>query len=90
MSLLILQSTSATYIFSVVSFRYLVTGNPLSTGELFQTSTLLATLIMVERWVESLARQKAVESICMRSLQADITILVDDGSMQRDIDVRLL
>ena len=69
MDLLIVLSTSAAYIFSVVSFGYLVSGHPLSTGEFFETSTLLVTLIMVGRWVAALSRQKAVESIRIRSLQ---------------------
>ncbi|GAB1214824.1 hypothetical protein ATERTT37_003994 [Aspergillus terreus] len=79
------------YIFSVVSFGYLVTGQPLSTGEFFETSTLLVTLIMVGRYVAALARQKAVESISVRSLQTPTAILVDDsGTDEKEIDVRLL
>ncbi|KAF1830019.1 copper-translocating P-t [Decorospora gaudefroyi] len=91
MDLLIVLSTSAAYIFSVVSFVYLVTGNPLSTGEFFETSTLLVTLIMVGRWVASLARQKAAESISIRSLQTPTAILlVEDGKVEKEIDARLL
>jgi copper chaperone CopZ len=60
MDLLIVLSTSAAYVFSVVSFGYMVAGAPLPTGEFFETSTLLVTLIMVGRWVASLARQKVV------------------------------
>lgn len=89
--LLIVLSTSAAYIFSVVAFGYLVRGNPLSTGEFFQTSALLVTLIMVGRFTSALARQKAVESISIRSLQATTALLVtDDGKGERDIDTRLL
>jgi Cu2+-exporting ATPase len=91
MDLLIVLSTSAAYIFSVVSFGYLIAGEPLSTGQFFETSTLLVTLIMVGRWVAALARQKAVESISIRSLQASNAILVDQESgMEREIDARLL
>ncbi|KAF2179098.1 copper-translocating P-type ATPase [Zopfia rhizophila CBS 207.26] len=91
MDLLIVLSTSAAFIFSVVSFGYLVTGQPLSTGEFFETSTLLVTLIMVGRYVGALARQKAVESISIRSLQISTAILVDEaGGKERGIDVRLL
>jgi Cu2+-exporting ATPase len=90
MDLLIVLSTSAAYIFSVVSFGYLASGNPLSTGEFFETSTLLVTLIMVGRWVASLARQKAAESISIRSLQTPTAILVDDDAVEREIDARLL
>ncbi|KAM6521416.1 hypothetical protein FSOLCH5_006172 [Fusarium solani] len=91
MDLLIVLSTSAAYIFSVVSFGYLIAGNPLSTGQFFETSTLLVTLIMVGRWVAALARQRAVESISIRSLQASTAILVDEKTKtEREIDARLL
>ena len=92
MDLLIVLSTSAAYIFSLVSFGYLVAGKPLSTGQFFETSTLLVTLIMVGRYVAALARQKAVESISIRSLQSQNAVLVDDlNSFEgREIDVRLL
>jgi heavy metal translocating P-type ATPase len=90
MDLLIVLSTSAAYIFSVVSFGYLVAGSPLSTGEFFETSTLLVTLIMVGRWVASLARQKAAESISIRTLQAQTAVLVGHDNSERKIDARLL
>jgi Cu2+-exporting ATPase len=91
MDLLIVLSTSAAYIFSLVSFGYLVAEKPLSTGQFFETSTLLVTLIMVGRWVAALARQKAVESISIRSLQASTAIIVDQKSgIEREIDIRLL
>ncbi|KAF5541665.1 Cu2+-exporting ATPase [Fusarium napiforme] len=91
MDLLIVLSTSAAYVFSVVSFGYLIAGKPLSTGQFFETSTLLVTLIMVGRWVAALARQKAVESISIRSLQSSTAILVDERTgTEREIDARLL
>ncbi|KAK6957998.1 hypothetical protein Daesc_000790 [Daldinia eschscholtzii] len=90
MDLLIVLSTTAAYTFSVVSFGYLVSGQPLSTGNFFETSTLLVTLIMVGRWVSALARQKAVESISIRSLQASTAILISDDGTEIDIDTRLL
>lgn len=91
MDLLIVLSTSAAYIFSVVSFAYLIAEQPLSTGQFFETSTLLVTLIMVGRWVAALARQRAVESISVRSLQASTAILVDrESGTEREIDARLL
>ena len=89
--LLIVLSTSAAFIFSVVAFVYLARGTPLSTGEFFETSTLLITLIMVGRFISALARQKATESISIRSLQATTALLVtNDGKGQREIDTRLL
>ncbi|KAH6897457.1 copper-translocating P-type ATPase [Thelonectria olida] len=89
MDLLIVLSTSAAYIFSVVSFGYLVAGQPLSTGEFFETSTLLITLIMVGRYAAALARQKAVESISIRSLQTT-TATVFENNNTTQIDARLL
>jgi Cu2+-exporting ATPase len=92
MDLLIVLSTSAAYIFSVVSFGFLVSGKPLSTGQFFETSTLLVTLIMVGRYVAALARQKAVESISIRSLQAQKALVLDenDSSVVHEMDTRLL
>jgi Cu2+-exporting ATPase len=91
MDLLIVISTSAAYIFSVVSFGYTVTGDPLATKEFFETSTLLVTLIMVGRFVSALARQKAVESVSVRSLQTPTAVIVcGHTSSQREIDARLL
>lgn len=91
MDLLIVLSTTAAYIFSVVSFGYLIAEKPLSTGQFFETSTLLVTLIMVGRWVAALARQRAVESISLRSLQPSTAILVDEErGREREIDARLL
>lgn len=90
MDLLIVLSTSTAYIFSVVAFGHLMAGKPLSTGEFFETSTLLISLIMVGRYVAALARQKAVESISIRSLQAtNADLCQSDGSI-REIDTRLL
>ncbi|KAJ0165301.1 P-type cation-transporting ATPase [Colletotrichum tanaceti] len=90
MDLLIVLSTSAAYIFSVVSFGFLVSHKPLSTGEFFETSTLLVTLIMVGRYVSALARQKAVESISIRSLQAATALVVDRSGEEKEMDARLL
>lgn len=90
MDLLIVLSTTAAYVFSVVSFGYLVSGQPLSTGDFFETSTLLVTLIMVGRWVSALARQKAVESISIRTLQASTAILISKDNVGTEIDTRLL
>ncbi|KAH7385552.1 E1-E2 ATPase-domain-containing protein [Phaeosphaeria sp. MPI-PUGE-AT-0046c] len=89
MDLLIVLSTSAAYVFSVVAFGYLVAKTPLSTGQFFETSTLLVTLIMIGRFVAALARQKAVESISIRSLQSS-TATVVFGDTEKEIDARLL
>ncbi|KAL1597314.1 hypothetical protein SLS60_008898 [Paraconiothyrium brasiliense] len=90
MDLLIVLSTTAAYVFSVVAFGYLVTHQALSTGQFFETSTLLVTLIMVGRFIAALARQKAVESISIRSLQTSFATLVLPNGDEEEIDTRLL
>lgn len=87
--LLIVLSTSAAYVFSVISFGLLVGDKPLGTGEFFETSTLLVTLIMIGRFISATARQKAVESISIRSLQPSTALLLD-GTNEREVDARLL
>ncbi|KAK1147875.1 hypothetical protein N8T08_000389 [Aspergillus melleus] len=89
MDLLIVLSTTAAYVFSIVSFGYLVVGRPLPTGQFFETSTLLVTLIMVGRYVSALARQKAVESISIHSLQESTAVLVGESG-DLEVDIRLL
>ncbi len=91
MDLLIVLSTTVAYSFSVVSYALAISGRPLSTGQFFQTSTLLVTLIMVGRSVSTFARQRAAESISIRSMQAVTATLVDaNGNNERVIDARLL
>jgi Cu2+-exporting ATPase len=88
---LVVLSTSTAYIYSIIAYARLAYGKPLSTGSFFETSTLLVTLIMVGRLVTGLARQRAVESISIESLQPSTAILVDSRSDSRDeIDARLL
>ncbi|KAI0761817.1 heavy metal translocatin [Trametes elegans] len=88
--LLIVLSTTTAYVYSVVAFAFDMLGRPLSTGEFFETSTLLVTLIMVGQLVSAIARQRAIEAISIRSLQQrDARIVLPNGSEQL-IDVRLL
>jgi heavy metal translocating P-type ATPase len=90
MDLLIVLSTSAAYVFSVISFGYMAAGKPLATGDFFETATLLVTIIMIGRYISALARQKAAESISIRSLQTSTAILVDKEGIETEIDARLL
>lgn len=87
MDLLIVISTTTAYLYSVVAFVYETKGQPLSTGEFFETSTLLVTLIMCGRLASAYARQKAANSIAVQALQPSTAILSEDGS-ERSIDVR--
>ncbi|KAF7190570.1 P-type cation-transporting ATPase [Pseudocercospora fuligena] len=94
MDMLVVLSTTAAYVFSIVAYAYLMVGKPLSTGSFFESSTLLVTLIMLGRFISALARQKAVESISVTSLQPPMATLLlhldDDEFRTRDIDARLL
>jgi Cd2+-exporting ATPase len=91
MDLLIVLSTTAAYVYSVIAYAYLAAGKPLSTGDFFETSTLLVTLIMVGRTVSAFARQRAVESMSIESLQATSALLIDPKAHQdQEIDARLL
>ncbi|EXJ73561.1 Cu2+-exporting ATPase [Cladophialophora psammophila CBS 110553] len=89
--LLIVLSTSTAYIFSIVLFAYVVVGQPLSIEQFFETSTLLITLIVLGRLVSAFARQRAVESVSIRSLQEETaTLCTTSGLNDEPIDVRLL
>lgn len=92
MDMLVVLSTSAAYVYSVVAFAFMVTGHELSTGDYFETSTLLVTLIMVGRAAAAYSRQKAVESISIQSLQEQTAIIVNskDPDFEETIDCRLL
>jgi heavy metal translocating P-type ATPase len=91
MDLLVVLSTTTAYIYSIIAFSFLVVEKPLSTESFFETSTLLVTLIMLGRLVSGFARQRAVESISMESLQSSTAILIDPETQQdREIDSRLL
>ncbi|KAI9760473.1 MAG: hypothetical protein M4579_001667 [Chaenotheca gracillima] len=88
---LVVLSTSTAYVFSLVSFIFEVQGRPLSTGDFFETSTLLVTFITLARYVSALAQQKAIESISVQCLQPSSAIIVDTATgEEREIDTRLL
>lgn len=91
MDLLIVMSTTTAYVYSVIAYAYQVVGKPLLTGGFFETSTLLVTLIMVGRTVSAFARQRAVESISIESLQTPTALLIDPKTNQEEeIDACLL
>jgi heavy metal translocating P-type ATPase len=91
MDLLTVLSSSAAYVYSVVAYAYLVVGEPLLTGEFFETSTLLVTLIMVGRTATDFTRHKAIESVSVRSLQNPTAVIIDPKSgTETEIDIRLL
>ena len=88
---LIVLSTTTAYVYSVVAYVFLVVEKPLSTSGFFETSTLIVTLIMVGRTVSALARQRAVASISIESLQTPTALLVDKKTRKEsEVDARLL
>ena len=91
MDLLVVLSTSAAYIYSVIAYGYQVAGKPLSTGDFFQTSTLLVTIIMIGRTLSAYAKQRAMVSISIESLQTPTAFLLDtETGKEQEIDARLL
>ena len=91
MDFLIVLSTSTAYIYSVIAYIYLVMRRPLQTGDFFETSTLLVTLIMCGRAVSAFARQKAFEAVPIESLQTTKALLLDaENGLEKQIDARLL
>jgi Cu2+-exporting ATPase len=89
MDFVVVLSTTAAYVYSVIAYSFFVSGKPLPTAEFFEISTLLVTLIMVGRTVAEYARHKAIESISMDSLQNPSAIIIEDDR-EREIDARLL
>ncbi|KAI1791898.1 heavy metal translocatin [Ganoderma leucocontextum] len=88
--LLIVLSTTAAYVYSVVAFAFETVGRPLATGQFFETSTLLVTLIMVGRVISAVARQRAIEAISIRSLQEKTARVVFPDRHEEVLDARLL
>ncbi|EJD46950.1 heavy metal translocatin [Auricularia subglabra TFB-10046 SS5] len=80
MDLLVVLSTSIAYIFSVVSYFLLVAGRAFA-EPLFETSTLLVTLITLGRLISAYARRRATSALDeLYNLQADTVEVVDAPS----------
>jgi cation transport ATPase len=91
MDVLIVLSTSTAYIYSVAAYAFLVCGKPLSTGEFFETSTLLVTLIMIGQSAAKCGSQTALESVSMEPmLQTQMVTIVAETGVEEKIDSRLL
>ncbi|KAJ3577081.1 hypothetical protein NPX13_g3483 [Xylaria arbuscula] len=89
LDMLVVVAITAAYIYSVVAFGYLISGQPLATEAFFETSSLLISLVMLGRLVASYARTRAVASVSLRSLQASTAVLVEN-EVESEIDSRLL
>jgi cation transport ATPase len=89
MDMLIVLSTSTAYIYSVAAYAFMICGKPLSTGEFFETSTLLVTLIMIGQSAAKCGSQTALESM-ESMLQAQMVTIVTETGVEEKIDSRLL
>lgn len=91
--MLVVLSTSAAYVYSVVACGLGLAGRALEGGTgFFETSTLLVTLIVLGQLVSAYARQRAMEAISIRTLQQDVALLVHPGAgeEEEEVDARLL
>ncbi|RDA94995.1 hypothetical protein CP533_0147 [Ophiocordyceps camponoti-saundersi (nom. inval.)] len=90
MDMLVVISITAAYTYSVVALAFSMAGKPLAVGALFETSTLLVTLVLLGRLVAAFARLRAVAAVSLRSLQAATAVIVEADGKDREIDSRLL
>jgi Cu2+-exporting ATPase len=94
LNLLVVLSTTAAYVLSVVSFIYEIHGVDIGVGLFFETSALLVTLIMVGRVATAYACHRAMKSASIRSLQPTTVNVVDSSgsskSAGKELDIRLL
>lgn len=89
MDLLVVISVTAAYGYSVVAFALEESGIKLEQEAIFETSTLLITLVLFGRLFATMAKMKAVSAISMRQLQSYTSTIVDNGKL-KEIDSRLL
>ncbi|KAF3939107.1 hypothetical protein ABW19_dt0206160 [Dactylella cylindrospora] len=90
MDMLVVISITAAYGYSVVAFSMTHAGYTLETGEFFETSSLLITLVLLGRLVAAIAKVRAVSMVSLRSLQAEKALLVQSTGDTIEIDARLL
>lgn len=94
MGLLVVLSTTAAYLVSVISFIHKVYGQDLTIGVYFETSALLVTLIMVGRLVNGFASRRATKMMSLKSSQTSTARIVQNTegrhADQKEIDVRIL
>jgi len=91
MDMLVVISISAAYGYSIVAFALILAGKGAdSTEPLFETSTLLISLILLGRLVAAYARKRAIAAVSLRSLQSTTATLVAVSGTSFELDARLL
>lgn len=91
MDMLVVISITAAYVYSIVTLGLILAGDDGETTEpLFETSTLLVSLILLGRLVAAYARKRAVDAVSLRSLQPTTAMLFNKSGSSLEIDARLL
>ena len=82
MDLLVTGSTTIAYIYSIVSFGFLIAGKPIDKS-FFETSTLLVTLIMVGSTLSAFANRHTTSALdAVDALQARTVNLIEKGDVR--------
>jgi len=90
MDMLVVISITAAYAYSVVAFALSQDGIELEQEAFFETSTLLITLVLFGRLIAAIARVRAIRAVSLRSLQVDMSLLLQPEGQTTEIDSRLL
>ena len=91
MDMLIVISITTAYAYSVTAFAFAQRGHALGSGDIFETSALLITLVMLGRLISAIARTKAQTAVSMKSFQPKDTILLHGhGGRPTRMDARLI
>lgn len=90
MDMLVSISVTAAYGYSVVAFALGNRGYVLEQGQIFETSTLLTTLILLGRLISVMVRMKALTAVSMKSLQAEMAFIINKSGETSELDTRLL
>ena len=90
MDMLVVIGVTAAYGYSVTAFALTHAGYLMEQKEIFETSTLLITLVLTGRLVSVMARVRAVAAVSVKSLQVRSTLLVNSAGQTFKLDARLL
>lgn len=88
--MLVVISITAAYVYSVTTVALIQHGHASIQEPIFETSTMLVTLILLGRVISAAVRLKAYKAVSLKSLQAETALLIDKASVPSKIDVRLL
>ncbi|KAK5745286.1 hypothetical protein LTR17_001447 [Elasticomyces elasticus] len=90
MDMLVVISITAAYVYSVVAFGLTEAGVDLEQKSIFETSTLLITLVLLGRLMAAWARMRAISAVSLRSLQVETALLLSPTGETAKVDARLL